>query len=82
MRELIDVFGSDRVLFGSDFPFVLEHETYEDCALLMYKNNMPLSVEQLDNIMYRTTEELFGKWGGDGADAGAEAGEGEEGQVS
>uniref|UniRef100_A0A7S2CKL7 Amidohydrolase-related domain-containing protein n=2 Tax=Octactis speculum TaxID=3111310 RepID=A0A7S2CKL7_9STRA len=65
IEKLISVFGCNRLLFGSDFPFVLEEEAggYYENSRLLYEWGLPVSVEELDQLTSGTAEDLFGKWG-------------------
>ena len=64
-EPLLEVFGSDRLMFGSDFPFVLEQqESYSgtiDLISNVWLEDYPETVKT--SIMGGTAERLFGKWG-------------------
>ncbi|OEU10416.1 amidohydrolase 2 [Fragilariopsis cylindrus CCMP1102] len=64
-EPLLEVFGSDRLMFGSDFPFVLEQqESYSgtiDLISNVWLKDYPETVKTA--IMGGTAERLFGKWG-------------------
>ncbi|OEU23350.1 amidohydrolase 2 [Fragilariopsis cylindrus CCMP1102] len=67
-EPLLEVFGSDRLMFGSDFPFVLEQqESYSgtiDLISNVWLQDYPETVKT--SIMGGTAERLFGKWGDEG----------------
>jgi predicted TIM-barrel fold metal-dependent hydrolase len=54
-------FGADRLLWGSDYPFVTEQCGYTEAkeALLQLEE---LSATDVQSIMSGTAESLFGKW--------------------
>ncbi len=51
---MISDHGSDRVMFGSDYPLQTTKNAYKDILAL------PLSEEDKQNILYKTAEGLFG----------------------
>jgi len=58
---LLEAFGADRLLFGTDFPFVLETEQgYKGAVDIV--NNWVESKEDKAMIMGGTAERLFGSW--------------------
>jgi predicted TIM-barrel fold metal-dependent hydrolase len=58
---LLEAFGSERLLYGSDFPYVLEQPGgYAISDLVM---SWIATDQDRANIMSRTAERLFGKWG-------------------
>lgn len=52
--ELIRGFGSERVLFGTDYPMWVPHEE------LAHFLRLPLTEEERENILHRNAEKLFG----------------------
>lgn len=58
---LLEAFGADRLLFGSDFPFALEQTEAYGMAELV--SSWIESDENRRKIMGGTCENLFGKWG-------------------
>jgi len=65
-RPLLKAFGADRLMWGSDFPFVLQEETgYQDTLDLVasWLEDDCETDEQRAAIMSGTAERLFGTWG-------------------
>ena len=65
MMQVVDAFGSRRLLFGTDFPFVQQrpegYDAYVNNALSSWdKASAALTPSQLDDICFRTAERLFG----------------------
>ena len=69
LEELVAAFGADRIMFGSDFPYILEDSpsgpdmAYLETSRLLYEWKLPLTAEELHMIQRGTAEKLFGKWG-------------------
>ena len=60
---LLETFGKDRLMFGTDFPFVLEqHGAYKGTVDLV-KQWTDGNVDVQNAIMYENAEHLFGVWG-------------------
>ena len=63
-KQLLETIGAERLMFGTDFPFVLDEENI--CG---YKETVELVMSWADNekdrqaIMGGTAEKLFGAWG-------------------
>lgn len=76
VTELISIFGANRVLFGSDFPFILRAAPatglqmgdppvlggYHANSRLLFDWNLPVTEQELDMVIGGTAEKLFGKW--------------------
>lgn len=63
-QPLLKAFGADRLMFGSDFPFVLEQpEAYNTVQLV---NSWIENDKDRAAIMGGTAERLFGPWGSAG----------------
>lgn len=61
---LLEAFGPDRLMFGSDFPFVLEQpESYGGTVELV--RSWLETDEQVSAVMHGTADRLFGPWGVD-----------------
>mmetsp|Transcript_11327 Transcript_11327/g.16709 ORF Transcript_11327/g.16709 Transcript_11327/m.16709 type:complete len:370 (-) Transcript_11327:34-1143(-) len=63
---LINQFGSDRLMWGSDFPFVSEQCGYGKATTALSQwgeAGSGLSAGDLENIMSKTAENVFGSWG-------------------
>ena len=53
VKDFIRSYGSDRVMFGSDFPmWDVEHE-------IRYMKELGLSDEEYENVFHRTAERVF-----------------------
>lgn len=59
---LLKAFGSDRLLYGSDFPFVLEQEKGYGGMVQLVSSWIENETDRV-NIMGGTAEKLFGRWG-------------------
>ena len=54
VKDYIRAYGSDRVMFGSDFPmWDVEHE-------IRYMMELKLTDEEYENVFHRTAEKVFG----------------------
>ena len=63
VRTLIDTFGATRIMWGTDFPFVMLED---DDAYSKSKNALSgwgLSPEEEEQVLSGTVEGLLGKWG-------------------
>lgn len=61
LEPLLKSFGADRLMFGTDFPFVLEQpESYKGMVQL---TSSWLDDTEKDAVMGGTAEKLFGPWG-------------------
>merc|ERR1711865_778854 len=62
---LLATFGPERLMFGTDFPFVLEqpgsYKAHLDLFTSVWLRGESLATKQL--IMGSTAERLFGQWG-------------------
>ena len=61
---LIEAFGKDRLMFGSDFPFVLNEEGSYNGTVDLVMEWTKDDVDVQAAIMGGTAERLFGVWGG------------------
>ncbi|XP_057949673.1 uncharacterized protein LOC131144812 isoform X2 [Malania oleifera] len=61
LSQVVSSFGANRVMWGSDFPFVVPECGYEKAkeAVLCIANQVPLSSSQLEWIMGKTALQLF-----------------------
>ena len=58
---LLQTFGKDRLLFGTDFPYVLNTTSYQNMIHLV---STWMKTEEIQNsVMCGTAENLFGHWG-------------------
>mmetsp|Transcript_84176 Transcript_84176/g.234708 ORF Transcript_84176/g.234708 Transcript_84176/m.234708 type:complete len:324 (+) Transcript_84176:31-1002(+) len=65
LEELLEAFGSRRILWGSDAPYFLDFGRYESSlAFQQWPAWDRLDAEQRDAILHRNAERLFGAWGG------------------
>eukprot|EP01083_Nonionella_stella_P246192 855048_1 len=58
---LMEAFGAERLMVGSDFPFVLETEQAYKGAINTVKSWIPEGIDR-DAVMGGTAERLFGSW--------------------
>ena len=61
-QPLLKAFGADRLMFGSDFPFVLEQEEGYGRTVDLIESWCD-GVEDKKALMSGTAERLFGVWG-------------------
>lgn len=65
LSQVVSSFGANRVMWGSDFPFIVAECGYKDTkeAVSAIANRVPLSLSELEWIMGRTVMQLFrGHW--------------------
>ncbi|KAD2804039.1 hypothetical protein E3N88_37416 [Mikania micrantha] len=65
LSQVISSFGANRVMWGSDFPFVVEECGYKEAkeAVSVIANQVSISSSDMECIMGRTAMQLFeGKW--------------------
>lgn len=65
LAQVVSSFGADHVMWGSDFPFVVEECGYKEAkeAVSLIANQVPLSSSDLEWIMGKTAMQLFhGQW--------------------
>ena len=55
VRELIELYGADRIMFGSDFP--MANPTHEYANMM----SLGLSAKDLEKVMHRSAEEFLQK---------------------
>lgn len=60
---LLEAFGSERLMMGSDFPFVLEQEPERYDGTIKLIDSWLVSSYDKKNVMGATAERLFGPWG-------------------
>ena len=60
---LLEKFGKDRLMFGTDFPFVLNEEGKYLKAVDLVKSWTDHDKDIQDAVMYKNAERLFGEWG-------------------
>ncbi|KAL6190630.1 hypothetical protein ACLB2K_037024 [Fragaria x ananassa] len=61
LPQVVSSFGANRVMWGSDFPFVVAECGYKGAkeAVCLIASQLPLSSSELDWIMGRTISQLF-----------------------
>lgn len=65
LSQVVSSFGANRVMWGSDFPYVADECGYKEAkeAVSLISNQIPLSSSELEWIMGRTIMQLFqGQW--------------------
>ena len=60
---LLQAFGSDRLLFGTDFPFVLEQNEQYKGTVGLVSSWLAEDEKGRAAVMGGTAERLFGPWG-------------------
>lgn len=62
--ELKEAFGADRLLWGSDYPYVTQECGYKQAisALSQWKKSEVLNEDEWKLIFRGTAESLFGPW--------------------
>ena len=67
LMQLVDAFGSQRLLFGTDFPFVMQqqsnkpyHAYVHDAISSWERTATTMTPTQLDDLFFCTAERLFG----------------------
>ncbi len=60
---LLEKFGKDRLMFGTDFPYVLNEEGQYKGAVDVVKSWTDDDKDVQDAIMHGNAERLFGEWG-------------------
>jgi predicted TIM-barrel fold metal-dependent hydrolase len=60
---LLKAFGADRLMFGTDFPFVLEHEPERYGGMVELVSRWIEDASTRDMVMGGTAEKVFGPWG-------------------
>ena len=61
--KLLEAFGKDRLMFGSDFPFVLNEDGSYKGAMDLVQKWTDDDEDIMNAVMYGTAERLFGVWG-------------------
>jgi predicted TIM-barrel fold metal-dependent hydrolase len=63
-EPLVQAFGPDRLMFGTDFPYVLEEQPAYGGMIQLVKTWInDLDPAARDAILYGTAERAFGPWG-------------------
>ncbi|MFS7959079.1 putative 4-sulfomuconolactone hydrolase [Helianthus anomalus] len=65
LSQVVSSFGANRVMWGSDFPFVVEECGYKEAkeAVSVIANQVPMPSSDLEWIMGKTAMQLFqGQW--------------------
>lgn len=58
IMRVIDAFGSERVMWGSDSPYQVTKETYED-SISVVRDRLGLSESERDQILAGTADKVF-----------------------
>jgi predicted TIM-barrel fold metal-dependent hydrolase len=66
LEPLLAAFGADRLLFGTDFPFVLEQEPEQYDGMVKLVSSWLEKESDRSAVMGGTAEKLFGLWGPNG----------------
>ena len=62
-EPLLEKFGPDRLMFGSDFPFVLEQEPEKYDGMIELVSSWMEDESVRSSVMSKTAERIFGPWG-------------------
>ena len=62
-EPLLETFGPNRLMFGTDFPFVTEQPDNYDGMIQLVSSWMDDNQETKNAVMGGTAERLFGPWG-------------------
>ena len=60
LRAAIDIVGSNKILWGTDFPSAMKNSTYQDSYNYILESKI-LSKEEKENILYNNAYNLFSK---------------------
>lgn len=63
VRALVDAFGASRVMWGTDFPFVMLEDEEAYVKSVANLRGWGLSEEEQEQVLSGTVEGLLGKWG-------------------
>lgn len=58
-KLIVDTIGSEKLMWGSDFPTLLTELTYEQCITMFTQHADYLSVEDWENILYKTALNVY-----------------------
>jgi len=62
-EPLLEAFGADRLMFGTDFPFVLEQEPEKYDGMVKLVSSWIVDDDARSAVMGKTAQRLFGAWG-------------------
>jgi predicted TIM-barrel fold metal-dependent hydrolase len=62
-EPLLQAFGKERLMFGTDFPFVLEQEPERYAGMIQLVSSWMANEATLEAVMGGTAERVFGPWG-------------------
>lgn len=60
VEHLVETFGTDRILFGSNFPVDKLMRTYEDCVIDIAELIAPLGDEAIDAVFAGNAKRIYG----------------------
>ena len=63
VHRLIDAYSADRLMWGTDFPFIVEQAGYDKGWEIAERIQPAIDPALLDMILGGTCERLFGPWG-------------------
>ena len=58
LKLLIERAGPDKVMLGSDYPFLMDYEPYSETLAYIRRSELPPA--DIEQIMQRSASELFG----------------------
>merc|ERR1719162_1583935 len=62
--KLLEVYGAERLMFGTDFPFVMDQDFGYKGAVELVRSWTAGDETVTNAVMGGTAERLFGAWGG------------------
>lgn len=60
IKEAINIVGSDKIMWGTDFPSAMKNNSYKDSYTYIEDSNI-LTKEEKENILYNNAKNLFSK---------------------
>ena len=60
---LLDAYGADRLMWATDFPFIVEQCGYTEGVTLFTEHAPGIDAETMQQLMAGTAEAVFGAWG-------------------
>ena len=63
VHRLIDAYSGDRLMWGTDFPFIVEQAGYDRGWEIADRIEPAIGPGLVDKILGGTCERLFGVWG-------------------
>lgn len=61
--RLLDAYGAERLMWATDFPFIVEQCGYTEGLTLFTEHNPDIDCEAMQRLVAGTAEAVFGEWG-------------------